>query len=148
VDLKKRVRELDGLLNDLEAKQSDDDEDNDRSGELYKIDYREKNEEMKTNETSEKPLRQELDVVVDMVHSLSSALFRTQELTPYERKIARESTSSDIDISCQEAETDPTECINTKQVDSLFWAQTVLAVLAITATAVMVVYIVLRTQSA
>jgi hypothetical protein len=83
-----------------------------------------------------------------MVHSLSSTLFLRQGLTPYERKIARESTSSDIDISCQEAETDPSECTHNKQVDRLFWAQTVLAVFAITATAVMVVYILLRTQSA
>jgi hypothetical protein len=161
MDLKKRVRELDSMLQDLEARQSDDDEQDDvhddedsdiSNSELYNIQDLENYDDMDTSEAPEGNLREALDAV-DMVHSLSS-LFVRQKLTSddirasfagvMEQIAPSESSLSEIDVSSQDASPDPDEITNNKQDNRILYAQILLFVFAVTTIALIAVYVAIR----
>jgi hypothetical protein len=167
MDLKKRVRELDGMLKDLESRQSDDDDDEQddiyddqdsdsdiSNSELYNIQDLENNDVMGTFEAPpEGKLRQTLDAV-DMVHSLSS-LFVRQQLTSendirasfagvMEQIAPSEPSLSEIDVSSQDDSPDPNEMTANKQDNRILYAQILLIVFAVTTIALIAVYVSIR----
>ena len=158
VDLKRRVKELDSILDDLETDLANDSENSD--DDLLFQDVAENCTTMKTKESRNDtkdvpPLRNELGAV-DMVHSLSALFLRDKMIKKQNMFVENHiktvgSTKEEDDVSTSSSENDstPKENALTSQFkeneDRYFlWAKMVFFLFLLLSISVLTTYIVLR----
>jgi hypothetical protein len=154
VDLKQRVRELDGLLDDLEVNSTDSDDNN---GHVEDDDFFDIESLDRPIESNEELSPQQVDAI-DMVHSLSS-LFLRQEFSPddvcasidvvkvHQKDDSEISRSETEEESFEETERNPPVAIKDKKDMEIAYGMIVLGVFVVISIAVMAVYVIIRMRS-